>query len=203
MSSIVQENLADVYSLIICIDHVERAFKRDTVSADEYTEVMTRLLSRYAKLIQNTDIESSFQNIDSFVTHYRVNANDGLNRIKLGIPATAEAEELPGERRSTAIKRPGNGRGKALLTVAGNFITFNDGIHLGYRSKSDLHPLLADLATSLNSVTKENFNGRSKVVEWLIRLNQLKSGEQISDDEANQCLIDVENAYQSFQQLLE
>lgn len=203
MSSIDQENLAEVYSLIICIDHVERAFKRDTVSADEYTEVMTRLLSRYAKLVQSSEVESVFYNIDSFVKHYQVRASDGLNRIKIGIPATAEAEELPGERPSTTIKRTGNGGGKALLNVAGNFITFNDGVHLGYRGKSELHPLLADLAKSLNSVTKENFNGRSKMVKWLIKLNQLKSGEQISDEEADQCLVDVENAYQSFQQLLE
>lgn len=202
------DNIAEIYSLVISIDHVERAYIRDTLGTSDYNEIMARLLSQYNKYVQDPVTGDAFNDLDSFVSRYRIEASTGIQRIKVGIPATSEAIDLPvPERPRSSSKKFSNPNGgqsrKAVAQAAGHFITFCDGIQLGYCGKNDLHPLLAELAASLNCVTKENFAGRHKIVEWLIRINKLNLGEKLSEDEAQECLADVQAGYHSFLALLD
>lgn len=204
----VVDNLAEIYSLIISIDHVERAYIRDTLGPSDYNEIMARFLSQYNKYVQDPITASAFTNLDTFVSRYRMEASTGVQRIRIGIPATSEAIDLPAPERSNSpskkvgVSEKGQSR-KAVAQAAGHFITFCDGIQLGYSTKNDLHPLLAELAASLNRVTKENFDGRHKIVEWLIKINKLNVDEKLSEEEAQECLGDVQKGYHSFLALLD
>lgn len=61
-----------------------------------------------------------------------------------------------------------------------------DALRLNYTAKDQLHPLLSDVITAVNHVTTEDFEGRGKIVQWLIRLNQMKAEEDISEGEKRQ-----------------
>ncbi len=78
-----------------------------------------------------------------------------------------------------------------------------DALKLNYKAKDQLHPLLSELITSVNKVTNQDFEGRGKIVQWLIKLNQMKANENISDEDARQLLFDLDNAYKVFYTNLE
>lgn len=100
---------------------------------------------------------------------------------------------------------------KAIAEITGNFITCMDAVKLNYKAKDQLHPLLSELMTSLNRMDSSifdsssggGFQGRGKLVQWLITLNELKINEEISDDQARQLLFDLDNAYKEFYTSLE
>jgi hypothetical protein len=66
------------------------------------------------------------------------------------------------------------------------FITFMDALKLGYKSKDQLHPHLSDLMTSLNTSMPREFEGRAKIVQWLITLNQMRAVDELTDDQGRE-----------------
>ena len=73
-----------------------------------------------------------------------------------------------------------------------------DALKLGMLSKDALHPLLAELIQSVNAVTDRDFDGRGKIIGWLIRLNQLKAHDQLAEAEARELGFEMEGAYRGF-----
>ena len=61
-----------------------------------------------------------------------------------------------------------------------------DALRLNYNAKDQLHPLLSDVITAVNKVTKEDFEGRGKIVQWLITLNQMGAGDEIDEGQRRQ-----------------
>ncbi|GME66942.1 unnamed protein product [[Candida] boidinii] len=93
---------------------------------------------------------------------------------------------------------------RAVAEATGSFITVMDAVKLNYRTKEQLHPLLSDLVTSINRVLNGfEFEGRSKLINWLIKLNNLDINESLSDDESREFLFDLDNAYKGFYTKLE
>ena len=70
-------------------------------------------------------------------------------------------------------------------------------------AKNDLHPLLADVIQSVNKVTDKDFDGRAKIVQWLITLNQMKASERVSADQGGELNFDIRQAYHGFKATLE
>lgn len=92
--------------------------------------------------------------------------------------------------------------GSQILTATENFITFLDALKLNMLSKSDLHPLLAELIQSVNQVTPADFDGRPVIVKWLIRLNSMKAQEELGNEEARELAFEIEHAYRGFKSTL-
>jgi len=61
-----------------------------------------------------------------------------------------------------------------------------DALKLSYKSKDELHPHLSDLMTSLNTSMPRDFEGRAKIVQWLITLNQMRAADELTDDQIRQ-----------------
>lgn len=137
-----------------------------------------------------------------------------IDRLTSGIPATIEHfhTHVESHHHPPPSTDSGNKASARLVAEAtGNFITCMDAVKLNYRTKDQLHPILSDLVISLNDlVTKgddaqsENddfkpidFQGKSKLVNWLIKLNNL-GDEKLSDDEADTFLLDLDTAYKGF-----
>jgi len=70
--------------------------------------------------------------------------------------------------------------------VVQKFITFMDALKLNYKSKDQLHPLLSDLMTSLNTSMRKDFEARAKIVQWLITLNQMRAVDELTEDQSRQ-----------------
>lgn len=102
-------------------------------------------------------------------------------------------------------RRDSRERGNPLLThpraPAQNFITFMDALKLRLRAKDQLHPLLTDLMQSYSRFCSlsasgagagadesnaPEWEGRPKMLQWLITLNRMRASEEISDEQSRQ-----------------
>ncbi len=95
-----------------------------------------------------------------------------------------------------------NTSGVLILEATQDFITFLDAVKLGLLSKDQLHPLLSDVIQSVNKVTDKDFENRGKIVQWLITLNQMKASEELSEQQARELDMDLQQAYQGFRRTL-
>lgn len=50
----------------------------------------------------------------------------------------------------------------------------------------------------MNNVTSVDFEGRASIVNWLIRLNRMGAGDEVSEQERRQMVWDLEEAYAGF-----
>jgi len=96
----------------------------------------------------------------------------------------------------------GGTNGTLILEATQDFITFLDALKLGLLAKDQLHPLLSDVIQSVNKVTDRDFEGRGKIVQWLIALNQMKATEEVSEEQARELELDMNSAYQGFKATL-
>lgn len=117
------------------------------------------------------------------------------DRLRVGLTA----DEVLVTRQPPAGQAPVSiASGSLILAATENFITFLDALRLSMVSKSALHPLLSDVIQSVNKVTDQDFEHRGKIIQWLITLNQMKTSEELSEDQARDLAFDMEQAYNGF-----
>ena len=73
-----------------------------------------------------------------------------------------------------------------------------DALKLNFVAKDQLYPWLSKLIASLNNVSDGDYEGRPKMVQWLIILNHMEASEEISPEQSRQLLFDIESAYNAF-----
>lgn len=111
-----------------------------------------------------------------------------------------------------------NNNAKLISEVTGNFITLMDALNLDYASKQKLHPLMSKLVLNLNKVfidKKETFNKekvlenmgsfeiyREKLVDWLVYMNKNETKSNLDQEDLKKMMIDIEQAYKKFYDLL-
>lgn len=204
------ESLGEIFSIIVTLDLVEKAYLRDTISQSDYTPTCLRLIAQYNTILKNEEVAKEFDNLDSFKQKYGMSHTHASQRLRIGVPATVEQAVDTATAKSAASPTPMGFNGetssvsaKAVAEATGNFITTMDGLRLNFRAKDQLHPLLSELMTSLNKVTDYNFEGRGKIVQWLIKLNGMKVNEELSEEDSRQLLFDLDGAYKAFYKTLE
>ncbi|KZT64405.1 vacuolar protein sorting-associated protein 28 [Daedalea quercina L-15889] len=178
--------LATLFGIIVALEYLERAYVRDSVTAAEYSPACTRLLSQYKTMLKlvGDDVPS----IEQFMSRYHMDHPAALHRLKVGVPATVEHSSEAGPE-----------TGKWVAETTQNFITFMDALKLGFRAKDQLHPILQELVTGYARFKgSKDWEGRSKMVSWLITLNGMKASEEISEEQSRQLLFDIEHAYAEF-----
>jgi ESCRT-I complex subunit VPS28 len=199
------ESLAEIYSIVVALDKLEKAYLKDSVSQHEYTPTCLRLLTQYNTILKNEDVLAEFNDLETFKSKYNMNFAHATSRLKIGVPATVEQAVEHSHTVNASV--PGalvsNVSSKAVAEATGNFITMMDGLKLNFKAKDQLHPLLSELMTSLNKVTNSNFEGRGKLVQWLITLNGMKATEELTEEQARQLLFDLDHSYKSFYTTLE
>lgn len=62
-----------------------------------------------------------------------------------------------------------------------------DALKLRLRAKDELHPILQELVTGLARFKgSKEWDGRNRLVAWLITLNAMKASEEITDEQSRQ-----------------
>ncbi|KAG8862069.1 Vacuolar protein-sorting-associated protein 28 [Tulasnella sp. 330] len=180
------ESLATLFGIIVSLDYLERAYVRDSISATRYSPACTRLLGQYKTMLKL--VGSDVPTLEGFMAKYNMDHPAALHRLKVGVPATVEhASEQGGE---TA---------KWVAETTQSFITFMDALKLRLRAKDQLHPLLQELMTGYSRFkASAEWQGRSKIVQWLIRLNSMNASDEITEDQSRQLLFDIDHAYHEF-----
>ncbi|KAJ5712032.1 hypothetical protein N7488_006188 [Penicillium malachiteum] len=199
------ESLAEIYSIIVTLDGLEKAYIKDVVTESEYTETCTRLLKQYKSSLGDETVAHEFVDLETFKRTWGLECPRATERLRIGLPATVEqASHNASSRNNAAAGSGGVGGvpGSLILAATENFITFLDALKLNMVSKDALHPLLSEVIQSVNKVTDGDFENRGKIIQWLIALNQMRATEELSEDQARELAFDIEQAYQGFKTTL-
>ncbi|PYH49377.1 S-adenosylmethionine-dependent methyltransferase [Aspergillus saccharolyticus JOP 1030-1] len=195
------ESLAEIYSIIVTLDGLEKAYIRDVVTEAEYTETCTRLLKQYKSSLGDDTVAGEFVDLETFKRKWGLECPRATERLRIGLPATVEqaTHSTPAANMAPAATGPPGGTsGSLILTATENFITFLDALKLNMVSKDALHPLLSEVIQSVNRVTDADFENRGKIIQWLITLNQMRATEELSEEQARELSFDIEQAYMGF-----
>ncbi|KAH8793221.1 vacuolar protein sorting-associated [Hyaloscypha finlandica] len=192
-----QDSLAEVFSIIITLDELEKAYLKDAIPEADYTEICDRLLKQYKAILTDEAVSREFVDLETFKNEWDMEVPRATERIRIGLPSTVTAPSI-----NTAVTSNNGTNGTLILEATQDFITFLDALKLGLLEKHQLHPLLSDVIQSVNKVTDRDFDGRGKIVQWLIALNQMKATEEISEDQARELELDMNSAYQGFKATL-
>ncbi|KAK4242712.1 vacuolar protein sorting-associated [Achaetomium macrosporum] len=194
-----QDSLAEIFSIIVTIDELEKAFLKDAVPEADYTEICERSLKQYKSLLADETVAKAFVGLEEFKAEWDLEVPRATERIRVGMPSTAVTASSGPAAAPTAT---GNTSGALILEATQDFITFLDALRLGLLAKDQLHPLLTDVIQSVNKVTDRDFENRGKIVQWLITLNQMKATEELSEEQARELELDINSAYQGFKNTL-
>lgn len=205
---------ANLYSLVLCLDALERAYVSQAVEESKYAPTCTRLLAQIKTSVKLVISGGSVPSrggpedpplvgdIDEFMTYWGLDLPLASHRISLGIPATLEhpGGDTSSPHSGMGGSRMGGGgadRAKNVAETTQAFITLMDALKLNLRAKDQLHPLLGEVVSCWNrsggwggnaSTSADEAMGgrREKLVGWLIQLNQLKASDEIDGDQARQ-----------------
>lgn len=60
------ESLAEIYSIILTLDGLEKAYIKDAITESEYTETCARLLKQYKSSLSDETVAKGFVDLDTF-----------------------------------------------------------------------------------------------------------------------------------------
>ncbi|ETN47181.1 uncharacterized protein HMPREF1541_01372 [Cyphellophora europaea CBS 101466] len=191
----VVDSLAEIYSIIRTLDGLEKAYIRDALPENEYSEICSKLLKQYKSILNDETVSHEFVDLDTFCRTWDIECPRAKERLRVGLTADEVLVTRPAASGPTPAPAAS---GSLILTATENFITFLDALRLSMVSKSALHPLLSDVIQSVNKVTDQDFEHRGKIIQWLITLNQMKTSEELSEEQARDLAFDMEQAYNGF-----
>ncbi|PKI85648.1 Vps28p [Malassezia vespertilionis] len=176
--------MATLFSLISCMDYLERAYVRGAITEEAYTPTCLRLLAQYKtaiKLVADPTKPHPFRfvDVDAFMAQFNMDCSAAAHRLALGIPATVEhaGADTTNAAFSTHAQR--------VAETTQNFITLMDALKLRMRAKDQLHPLFSDLLSVYTKVGAEE-EGRAKLLQWLISLNKLSASAEVDEEQARE-----------------
>lgn len=204
------ESLAEIYSIIITLDALEKAYLRDSIPESEYTEICDRLLRQYKNNLADETVLAAFGDLDAFKAEWDLQVPKATERLRIGLPATVETAPAiphrePSQRSSAAVSSgaPGGAAATHIVSASENFITLFDAVRMNMLSKDTLHPILVETIQAVNKVTDRDFENKGKIIQWLITLNQMRAAEELSAEQARELQFDLNAAYDGFKGVLE
>lgn len=66
------ESLAEIYSIIVTLDALERAYLKDSIPEAEYTDTCNRLLKQYKSNLADEIVAKRFKDLESFKAEWKV-----------------------------------------------------------------------------------------------------------------------------------
>jgi len=196
------ESLAEIYSIIITLDALEKAYLRDSIHESEYTETCDRLLRQYKSNLADDTVADAFGDLERFKAEWHLEVPKATERLRIGIPATVETAPAS-QQRPNSQQPTNNATATHIVSASESFITLLDAIKLNMLSKETLHPILVDTIQAVNKVTDRDFENKGKIIQWLITLNQMRVAEELGSEQARELQFDMQLAYDGFKSVLQ
>ena len=135
------EFMAELYSLIMTIQHLEKAFLRDAITAAVYEVECFKLIGKFKTTEASLIADSTIKSTDTFMRRFHMDCPAARQRIKEGVPSTVihNIDHSQGASKDLAI----------VNNVTQLFITLLDALKLGHCAVDELQPLTADLCKGL------------------------------------------------------
>lgn len=183
------DNMAELYAVVCTLQHLEKAYMRDCVRAQEYTAACSRLLVQYKVAFKQVQADE-FPNIEAFVAKYRLDCPAALERIR--------------ENKPNLIKDDKGNTNKYIAEIVSLFITLMDKLRLEFRAMDMIQPELRDLRDTMDrlSMLPDDFEGKLKVQEWLDKLSEMSASDELSEAQVRQLVFDLETSYGAFNKFL-
>ncbi|KAG0180260.1 hypothetical protein DFQ29_000994 [Apophysomyces sp. BC1021] len=187
--------MADLFAIIVLMEHLEKAFIRDSITPEAYTPQCSNLIAKY-KTTMNF-LSDSITNLETFMNDYKLTCPAAVNRFRIGVPATYEHAV------GASTNDVGNSA-KHVADIVTLFVTLMDTLQLRRFAVDDLYPILADLIKALNKMPSlsADFGGKVKVREWLITLHGMEASDEITEKQSRQMMFDMEQSHSEFYRLL-
>jgi ESCRT-I complex subunit VPS28 len=67
-----QDSLAEVFSIIITLDELEKAYLKDAIPEADYTEICDRLLKQYKAILTDEAVSREFVDLETFKNEWEV-----------------------------------------------------------------------------------------------------------------------------------
>lgn len=75
-----QDSLAEVFSIIITLDQLERAYLKDAIPESDYTDTCDRLLKQYKAILADESVAREFVDLETFKREWDVRRFLDLSR---------------------------------------------------------------------------------------------------------------------------
>ncbi|CAF2042438.1 BnaA09g20000D [Brassica napus] len=185
------DNFAELFAIIKATEKLERAYIRDLISPSEYESECNKLILHFKTL--SASLRDTVPSIQRFADTYKMDCPSALYRlVTSGVPATVE-------HRATVAASTSNSASIVAECVQ-NFITSMDSLKLNMVAVDQVYPLLSDLSASLSklSILPPDFEGKTKMKEWLSRLAKMGAADELTEQQSRQLHFDLESSYNSF-----
>lgn len=178
------DNMAELYSLILTTEKLERAYVKDAIKTEDYVQACDDLISKF-KTFKHIlgDI-----NVEQFMANYKMNCKAAYNRLCL-IGVNATVEHGSGDKSYSSY---------IVLETTQHFITAMDSLRLNMRSVDEMQPLIKVLVESLNRQSLIEFPAKKKITTWLVELNGMRATDELNEEQVRQLLHDLDNAYNEY-----
>lgn len=185
------DNFAELYAIIKTTEKLEKAYIRDIIAPSEYEIECQKLIAHFKTL--SSSLKDSVPSIERFIDTYKMDCPAALNRLVVsGVPATVEYR--------AAAATTSTGAAAIVAECVQHFITAMDSLKLNMVAVDQVFPLLLDLSTSLSklSILPPDFEGKTKMKEWLGRLSKMGAADELTEQQARQLHFDLDSSYNSF-----
>jgi ESCRT-I complex subunit VPS28 len=193
---------ANLYAIIVATEHLERAYARDAISANEYTSNCKKLLSQFRLAEKGLKMSTNgVMTTETFMELYMMNNEcpRAIERLlKVGVPEpTKSSAGSGGGNNNGSGGGDGNDGGNAIVVAetVQQFITAMDAVKLEQRAVDEIQPLLSDLydslATRFPDINPTTFGPAVKIQSWLSQLNALRAVDEISENDSRQLYFDL------------
>lgn len=67
-----QDSLAEIFSILVTLDELEKAFLKDAIPEADYTEICERSLKQYKSILADDTVMNAFVGIEEFKAEWDV-----------------------------------------------------------------------------------------------------------------------------------
>ena len=97
------DSLAEIYSILIALEGLEKAFNKDSVTDAEYTELCSRLIKQYKGNLSDERVLAQFKDLDHFRAEWKVDCPRAAERIN--VKTTDDERPTPEEQPQPMAKK--------------------------------------------------------------------------------------------------
>lgn len=104
-----QDSLAEIFSILVTLDELEKAFLKDAIPEADYTDICDRSLKQYKSILSDETVMNAFVGIEEFKAEWEVSValqTDWKRYISRGLISSSSSSKSPAPQSASASACP-------------------------------------------------------------------------------------------------